>query len=202
MTWMQDLYLEGSPRKQRWVKRESETGKEEKPVKRHIIEVASVSNMIHLFSSIGMSQNSMEYQDSPRIIHLKNGGAEAFIHQLPIPHGLRVCSRKRQLPSIWNKFLCVSYKALGRMTSSHVSLRGDPGLTRWVCTLKKLSITAATEVSTGCEDVTPWAWAQGICYSLSELRSSEMSSFRQKTGSFGHCGLSQTVSWQVNQRTT
>lgn len=79
---------------------ESETGKEEKPVKRHIIEVASVSNMIHPFSSIRTSQNPMEYQDSPRIMHLKNGGAEAFIHKLPIPHGRRVCPRKCQLPPV------------------------------------------------------------------------------------------------------
>lgn len=56
MTCMQGLYLGDSPRKQKWVKVKVSQGRR-KPIKRYIIEAATVAHRIHFLNSARTSEN-------------------------------------------------------------------------------------------------------------------------------------------------
>lgn len=110
-------------------------------------------------------ENPMKYQGPPRILHLRNGGAGAFIHRLPMDWEFAPGSVNCQVFRTNSSTCLKKMKVLDRMSCSPVSWGWDPGIARWVYAPKELS----TEIRGCWEDVT-WAWARGVCHSLKELQ--------------------------------
>jgi hypothetical protein len=89
-TWGQALSLGGGPRKQRGMKRVSETGKGQKPVPKSVL----LTLLLYAVGSFLQFHQDLREASGmpPRVIHLKDGGTGSFICRLATPHEFRVAA--------------------------------------------------------------------------------------------------------------